>query len=88
MKMTYEEAKIKAQKVLVKCDHTYNFAQSAMLKNEIIGQNFKTKSGKVVEVVEHTDNNNIIIKIGDAYDAVAGVWFIAHVERGSFEKAN
>lgn len=82
--MTYEEAKTKAQKVLVKGDHTYNLAQSAMMKDEIIGQSFKTKSGKIIDVIEHTNNNNIIFKLGDAYDAVAGVWFIAHVERGSF----
>ena len=84
--MTYDEAKTKAQKVLVKGDHTYNFAQSEMIRDEIIGQNFGTKSGKLVEVLEHTDNNNIIIKANGEYDAVAGVWFIAHVERGSFEK--
>jgi hypothetical protein len=83
MKMTYEEAQNKARKVLVK-DYTYNLAQSQMMKEEIIGKTFKTKAGKVVEVVEHTDNNNVIIKIGNEYDAVAGVWFIAHVERGSF----
>lgn len=84
--MTYEEAQAKSQKVLVKGDHTYNLAQSKMMKDEIIGKSFKTKAGKVVDVVEHTDNNNIIIKIADNYDAVAGVWFIAHIERGSFSK--
>jgi hypothetical protein len=86
--MTYEEAKIKAQKVLVKNEtHLYNEAQSRMMKDDVIGHQFETRASKIVEVVEHTDNNNIIIKIGDAYDAVAGTWFIAHIERGSFEKA-
>lgn len=83
--MTYEEAKIKAQKILVKGDHTYNSARSEMMRDEIIGKSFETRSGKIVEVLEHTDNNNIIIKSGEVYDAVAGVWFIAHIERGSFE---
>lgn len=82
--MTYGEAKNKAEKVLVKGDHTYNFAQSEMMRDQIIGKTFETKSGKIIEVVEHADNNNIIIKAGDNYDAAAGVWFIAHIERGSF----
>lgn len=82
--MTYDEAKTKAQKVLVKGDHTYNFAQSAIMKDEIIGSTYETRSGKLVEVIEHTDNNNIIIKANGEYDAAAGVWFIAHIERGSF----
>jgi hypothetical protein len=85
---TYEEAKAKAEKILVKGDHTYNFAQSEMMRDEIIGSTYETRSGKLVKVLEHTDNNNIIIKSGDAYDAVAGVWFIAHIERGSFEKVS
>jgi hypothetical protein len=84
--MTYDEAKTKAEKVLVKGDHTYNFAQSEMMRDNIIGQMFETKSGKIVEVLEHTSNNNIIIKSGDAHDAVAGVWFISHIERGSFSR--
>jgi hypothetical protein len=84
--MTYDEAKAKAQKVLVKGDHTYNFAQSAMMKDEIIGNTFETRSGKLVEVLEHTDNNNIIIKANGEYDAVAGVWFISHINRGSFDR--
>lgn len=84
--MKLSEAQTKAQKVLVKGDHTYNFAQSKMMKDEIIGQTFETRSGKLIEVVEHIDNNNIIIKANGEYDAVAGVWFIAHIERGSFEK--
>jgi hypothetical protein len=84
--MTYDEAKVKSENVLVKGDHTYNMAQGSMMKNEIVGATFETKSGKLVEVLEHTGKNNIIIKSNGEYDAVAGVWFISHIERGSFKK--
>lgn len=82
--MTKNEAKAKATKVLVQGDHTYNLAQARVMKDEVIGQTFLTKAGKPVKVIEHTDNNNIIIKMGNEYDAVAGVWFISHIILGSF----
>jgi hypothetical protein len=82
------EAQTKATKQLVQGDYTYNFAQSAMIKDEIIGKSFVTRSGKVIEVTEHVNTfNNLIFRVGNEYDACAGVWFISHVERGSFVKS-
>lgn len=95
--MDYKEAKQKSEKILVKGDNAYQYNESqAKFAKDIIGKSFVTKAGKVVEVVEHTsnytddkgrlhNNNNLIIKMGNNYDAVAGVWFIAHIERGSFK---
>jgi hypothetical protein len=83
--MTLDEAKTKATKQLVQGSYTYNFAQSQMVKDEIIGKSFVTRSGKVIEVTEHVNTfNNLIFRVGNEYDACAGVWFIAQVERGSF----
>jgi hypothetical protein len=83
--MTLSEAQTKATKQLVQGSYTYNLAQSAMIKNEIIDKSFVTRSGKIIEIVEHVNTfNNLIFKVAGEYDACAGVWFIAQVERGSF----
>ena len=82
--MTYEEAKTKAQKTLVKGDDSIDVTRAESAK-ETTGSTYETQAGKIIEVVEWI-GRNYIIKIGKEYDAVAVVWFLGHINRGSFTK--